>query len=153
MSYKKFKALLTEDFKDTDLPFAGQPKNIKKVKLPADLTALSDRQMGTYLTAFTTALDYSETVLAKTEIEYLYFSNKLEMLRAKFDISFTERLKGANKIVNRKISKCSQKLMYLEAQIKLYTTVFNRFERGYRVLSRELTRREKIIPGYKKRIN
>lgn len=117
------------------------------VRLPEDVTNLSDRDLGRYLSVFSALSSYAQCIVALADIEYTTAENIAQMAE-RFEILDLPKQRRKNDDLRYGsvhlidyVFELRQDAMKKQANYKMVEGVLASYERAINSLSREITRR------------
>lgn len=126
------------------------------IQLPNDVTAITDRDLGKYLSIFTALSSYAEGVTAVADIDWTVadrvatFAERLEILKLPKELLKNDDLRYGSVSKLEYVRKLRQKEMECLATFKLSSGMLRSYEKAVASLSREITRRSNMnrFEGY-----
>jgi len=118
-----------------------------EVKLPIDITMLSDTELGQYLSMFTGLSAYAETIVSMADIDWVTalrvaeFAERIEMLTLPKDKQRNDDFRFGSVHSIKYVRKLRQKELEAQATFKLSASVLRSYEKAVASLSREISRR------------
>ena len=156
MSFKQERKKVINDLKKVGLSKTIRPKNLKSLSLPEDITKISDRQLGQYLGWLTSACNYAHWILAMAIFKKNYNEHKLRVIKARLIHTLPSKDKKYEKdskiTINPDVLKTDKIFRIVSAEVDLLESMFLKFDREMNTISREITRREKLMFGDKRKV-
>lgn len=154
MGFLEKKNNIVLGLKKAELYLPKKPNHLKKLQLPEDITKLSDKQLGQYLGYFSAACNYAHRCFAVATYKVNYFERVLRTQKAMLNIKTTgKNYERRDKIaVHPKIKKLERLYEQANAEMGLIETIYESYERSEKLMSREISRREILVFGERRRV-
>ncbi len=129
------------------LPSPGRPKEEHCPELPADITSLSDQEIGYYIGVFSSWIAYADYSASIADMRYTAYRNALDLVSAKVQLekSGTVQERADQKVLDDRYQEALQESEQAEATCEITKSLLRGYIRQYEALSRELTRRQSEI--------
>jgi len=124
-----------EYVKNHEIPVPEEPKGLKKLKLPSDVTKLTSEQLGKLMGEFAAVLSYIEFEVAKVNVERAARENRYKSLLKR------QKLGGDKAPTDIEIEQAFMEAEKIKALYVLLDGIRGAHRTAYQALSRELTRR------------
>ena len=112
------------------------------IRSPSDLTKLTDVQLNNLMNRVTIMADYLGYELAKADIEQLELEHQYEIATATLYLSTKASNKKYSVIADEANQELREKLNTAIAKFKLLSSIVEGYDRQYKALSRDQTRRQ-----------